>query len=445
MNAREIENLRKKFIWVAFLSLVLAMFLVSLTIDFATYISSQRVIRQALDTIADAGGVVSEEKEQSPAELVNDPSLIEVFAPVLSSYSDYFVILCEEDAETVSVIWNHGGQTAYTQTAADSEDDGSEAAGEDRAPDYHGIAQRVIEDGRTYGRAGRLYYKLVKSDTGYVIAFLDASAEVTLFSRLLFLSGAACFIGFLITYILVRIFSRKMIEPEIENSRRQKQFITNASHELKTPLAVIRANTELSEMLHGEDEWSRSTMRQVDRMDGLIRSLVQIAKNEETENEALPGRINVSEAVEEASVPYIAVAESNGFSFVRTITPDLFITIPKSQIEQLAAILLDNAVKYCDPAGEIGISLQEGKRNKGVVMTVSNAYKDGENQDLGRFFDRFYREDNAHSIDKGGYGIGLSIAEGICEKYGGSIETDYKDGEISFICRLSGLKQRGMQ
>ena len=275
MNAREIENLRKKFIWVAFLSLVLAMFLVSLTIDFATYISSQRVIRQALDTIADAGGVVSEEEEQSPAELVNDPSFIEVFAPVLSSYSDYFVILCEEDAETVSVIWNHGGRTAYTQTAADSEDDGSEAAGEDRAPDYHGIAQRVIEDGRTYGRAGRLYYKLVKSDTGYVIAFLDASAEVTLFSRLLFLSGAACFIGFLITYILVRIFSRKMIEPEIENSRRQKQFITNASHELKTPLAVIRANTELSEMLHGEDEWSRSTMRQVDRMDGLIRSLVQ--------------------------------------------------------------------------------------------------------------------------------------------------------------------------
>ena len=111
-------------------------------------------------------------------------------------------------------------------------------------------------------------------------------------------------------------------------------------------------------------------------------------------------------------------------------------TANKGQLSQLMSLLLDNAIKYCDDGGTVKISLSQ--KGKGIKLNVSNSYAAGENQDYSRFFDRFYRDDKSHNIDKGGYGIGLSIADGIVKQYRGKIDVSWKDGVIDFSCHLKG-------
>ena len=212
----------------------------------------------------------------------------------------------------------------------------------------------------------------------------------------------------------------------------------NASHELKTPLAVIRSNTEMEEIVSGESEWTQSTIRQVDRMNSLIQNLVMISKSREMEGRTELAKINASEAVAQTARDFASRAETEGKTLLQDIVPDLELTADGSQLRQLTMILLDNAVKYCDANGNIAIRLEPAAKwgKKGIRLTVSNDYAAGKDVDYTRFFDRFYREDKSHNIDTGGYGIGLSIAEHICEQYKGSIRADWRDGKIFFICDL---------
>ena len=242
----------------------------------------------------------------------------------------------------------------------------------------------------------------------------------------------------LITLIPVIGLSKRAVAPEIENSRRQEQFLTNASHELKTPLAVISSNTEMEEIVSGENEWTQSTIRQVDRMNSLIQNLVMISKSRELEGRTEPLKINASEAVAQTARDFVSHAETEGKTLKQDVAPDLELVADGSRLRQLTMILLDNAVKYCDQNGNIAIRLEPAAKwgKKGIRLTVSNDYAAGKDVDYTRFFDRFYREDKSHNIDSGGYGIGLSIAEHICEQYKGSIRADWRDGTISFICDL---------
>ena len=228
--------------------------------------------------------------------------------------------------------------------------------------------------------------------------------------------------------------SKKAIKPEIDNMKRQKQFITNASHELKTPIAVIRANTEVEEMISGETEWTRSTMRQVERLNGLVQNLVMITRSEEQEDSVITKDVDVTKAVNESVDPYASLALQSEIVLERHIEDDVHMDGDESQVRQLAAILVDNAVKYCDEKGHIDISLEQQKKHKQIKLSVSNSYKDGESIDYNKFFERFYRGDQSHSVDKGGYGIGLSMAESICKQYSGTIGVSWKDGIITFTC-----------
>ena len=241
----------------------------------------------------------------------------------------------------------------------------------------------------------------------------------------------------IVTFILVRVLSGKLIQPEIENSRRQKQFITNASHELKTPLAVIRANTELLEVTEGENEWTRSTLSQVDHMSGLIQNLVMISKAQEREDTSILSEIDASDIVKQTISSFEPLAKQKKKELESKIDDNVSVVADESKLRQLTTILLDNAIKYCDDGGKISVALSQLKRGKNKIrLVVSNNYAEGDKIDCNRFFDRFYREDQSHNIDKGGYGIGLSIAESICKQYGGSIRAMFKDGIICFICQI---------
>ena len=171
-------------------------------------------------------------------------------------------------------------------------------------------------------------------------------------------------------------------------------------------------------------------------MNGLIRNLVMISKAQELEDKTELGSIDVTSVVEESVKTFEPVASQEGITLVTELASDVTMTADASKIMQLTTILVDNAIKYCDEKGTVSVNLVQPKKGS-VRLSVTNSYKDGENVDYNKFFERFYREDKSHNIDKGGYGIGLSIADNLCRQYKGSIKASWKNGEISFTCILN--------
>lgn len=285
-----------------------------------------------------------------------------------------------------------------------------------------------------FGSIGDYYYQVQETKNGSIVAFVDCTNQIRLTNRILYIALMLIGFGSIISFIVLHALSYRVIAPEIRNAEQQKQFITNASHELKTPLAVIKANTQVQEMMNGKDEWTESTMRQVDRMTGLIQNLVTIVRAEEKEDSEDRIDTDVSEAIRDTVKSYLPVAENAGETLNQNIGDGIHMKAVESQIRQLATLLIDNAIKYCDEHGTINVELLQ--KGRGVKLSVSNTYAEGKNADYSKFFERFYRADKSHNVDKGGYGIGLSIAESLVKQYNGSIDASWKDDVITFDCIL---------
>ena len=284
-----------------------------------------------------------------------------------------------------------------------------------------------------------LYQKVRKKDGRWIIVVLDCTREMHSAMALAHLSlgiGLACLIFY---FILVTALSEKAVEPVIRNMESQKQFITNASHELKTPIAIISANTEVLEMMEGENEWTASTMNQVQRLSGLVNNLITLSKMGEGSKEDFHF-VDYSDCLKKIAESFSPLISKEGKRFSREIEDDIFVQGRQSELEEIANILLDNAVKYCDEGGEIDLSLTLARSgfnmSRTAILTVANSYRDGEKVDCSRFFERFYREDSSHSSEKGGYGIGLSMAQGFVEGHKGKISASWKDGMIRFLVKL---------
>ncbi|MBR1864877.1 MAG: HAMP domain-containing histidine kinase [Lachnospiraceae bacterium] len=414
MNTRAIQKLRIKFILISFFSLLITMLFISMAMNLANYRTSVGLVHQVLRHIVENDGRIVHKLQSDYPQI---GSFSNAFQPQYGQY-EYYSCVFDSDGTIAEVVHHLDEQKDET--------------------DLQEYAVMALQDSRTFGRYGTYYYQTGETSEGdALVVFIDGTMEISTMARLFYWTLIICAVGLVITVILVGIFSRRMIQPEIENSMRQKQFITNASHELKTPLAVIRANVELEEIMNGETELSQSTLKQVDHMNGLIQNLVMIARAEEKEDKRGLVEEDVSKLVQETVESFRAAARQEQLELVWRIEPELRRTMDGSQLRQLATILVDNAIKYCDPNGTITVSLSSIRRGKGLQLVVSNSYQEGAKVDYNRFFDRFYREDSSHNIDKGGYGIGLSIAESICKQNRGTIRAEWRDGEISFVCRLS--------
>jgi len=412
MNNRSIEILRKRFIWVSVAALFLAMFFIGGSICLSSYFVSRRAIRSSLNSIINESGY--EYKTSFPDFYENERTINNLFVANIRDSSDYWVLNYDINNNMVSISGEYPKSQEQNLIAFSN-----------------GIS---TEEG--FGHEGRIYYKCINTPKGRVVAFIDTTSESNALIRLLYITVIVCVAGLAVTYILVVHFSHLAVASEVENADKQKDFITNASHELKTPLAVIRANTEMSQMINGEDEWNISTLKQVDHMNGLIKNLVMISKAQELEDKTELGNIDVTSVVEESVKTFEPVASQEGITLVTELASDVTMTADASKIMQLTTILVDNAIKYCDEKGTVSVNLVQPKKGS-VRLSVTNSYKDGENVDYNKFFERFYREDKSHNIDKGGYGIGLSIADNLCRQYKGSIKASWKNGEISFTCILN--------
>ena len=411
MNNGTIERIKKRFIGIAMLAIFLAMVFIGGAILLTSFFVSRSAIRRGLDQL-----ILNEAylKDRDLSEYYFDsPDITDIFNTQVGDQADFWLVRYDAEGQFLSVDGRYPGNS-YTF--------------------FLGMADEIKEGSEGYGRQGRIWYKYADTLDGSIIAFIDTTGEIYAINRLLFITLIVCLAGLAVTFILVTHFADYAVASEAENLAKQKDFITNASHELKTPLAVIRANTEMSQMLNGEDEWSVSTMKQIDRMNGLIANLVMISKAEELEDKEQMVSIDASAAVSDSVKSFESVAANSGISLVTDIPSGIMMTADASKIMQLTTLLTDNAIKYCDENGTVKVELAPARR--GIRLTVTNSYKDGAGVDCDRFFDRFYREDQSHNIDKGGYGIGLSIAENICKQYKGSIKASWKNGQISFVCIL---------
>ncbi|WP_045797833.1 ATP-binding protein [Streptococcus equinus] len=279
------------------------------------------------------------------------------------------------------------------------------------------------------------YSYLVTEDKGVKsIVVLDSTNQFNDNMTLVHLSVWMSGISFIFFVLVISIVSGKVIKPFIRNYERQRRFITNAGHELKTPLAIISANNELVELMNGESEWTKSTNDQIQRMTGLINGLVAMARLEE-QPEVVLTDLNFSEIAEDAAEDFKGPVIKDGKKFVMDIQPNIHVKAEEKSLFELVTLLVDNANKYCDPGGTVSVVLSKGRLSK-AKLEISNTYAEGKDVDYSKFFERFYREDESHNNQKSGYGIGLSMARTMVKLFKGNISVNYKDDTITFVVSI---------
>lgn len=232
--------------------------------------------------------------------------------------------------------------------------------------------------------------------------------------------------GSLIVLILVILISKRAVRPTAESYEKQKEFITNANHELKTPLTLIRTNLDILESETGPSEWLEDIRDETGIMTELVNRLVALARMDEdrTRLEFLP--FSLSDAVSETVLAFSTAVSRQGNTLNTAIPSGVTITGDEGSIRQLVSVLMDNAVKYCDPGGTISVSLQPGKH---PVLIIDNSYHAVGLLELDRLFDRFYRSDRARTSGSG-FGIGLSLAKAIAEKHKSELAVQNVRGHV---------------
>ena len=215
---------------------------------------------------------------------------------------------------------------------------------------------------------------------------------------------------------------------------KQKQFITNASHELKTPLAVIKANTELQEIMDGETEWTQSTLRQVDRMNGLIANLLQIARAQEKSDGEL-SQVDIAATISETADTFIPVAESEGKRLEKKIPDSLVIRSNDSSIRQLTTLLIDNAIKYTNAPGDIKVEVKSD--SDWVIFSVADTGIGIAVSEQKNIFNDFYRVGDEMTRSTKGSGLGLATVKRVAETHKATISLVSKPGKGStFIVKF---------
>ncbi len=323
---------------------------------------------------------------------------------------------------------NRNGQVVFTDVSRTPSVD--EASAEE-------LALRVLDERISSGKAGKYRYQIRNSRMGNetVIVFLDTSEEILSYVRVLLLSGGIGIVCWILMLFMVMFLSKKAIRPIAENIERQKQFVTNAGHEIKTPLAIILANTEAMELYNGENKWSKNIREQTVRLNGLMKNLLLLAKMDEDAADIIKSEISLSELVSENVRAFAEPLNLRSITLQIEIQPKVIIKANKEQMSQLISILLDNASKYTNDSGTVIVSLQQS--DKRIKLLIKNSCEKLPDTPPDKLFDRFYRDDKARTQKTGGYGIGLSVARSIAEANKGSITAVYENPNfVSFTVRL---------
>lgn len=401
-----IKTLQKKFIMTAMAAITVLIFLLLGAINIANVVIVRNDIDETLRIISENDG--------DPGNIPNMPSNMPPSISPMQPKNEHDKLL---SSNFFLVRFDTNGNIVFvdvSRIATIEESDAKEAA------------MQIYSVGQSTGKIGKFRFSVTNSRTGAgkTAVFLDTSEENLSYFRVLFLSAGIGIICWILMLLLVILLSRKAIRPIAENMERQKQFVTNAGHEIKTPLAIIQANTDAIELYNGENKWSKNIKEQVDRLNRLMKNLLMLARMDEGAAEITESDFSLSELLSDSVHTFTESMLLKGITLQTKIQEAVILHADREQIAQLISILLDNAVKYTNENGSILIHLK--KTDKKVMLQVQNTCSQLPDVSPNKLFDRFYRADKARTQKAGGYGIGLSVAKSIAEMNKGNITAEYK-------------------
>lgn len=381
------KSLRRKFITTAVGSVAVVIAILAIALNFINYYK----LEERIDTT-----LLDASKSQA---------LIKIFA---------------EDGDDLIITKNSSSTTDYNGFSIAKVDDSGRIIKTYRddtlIPNQDALQSKVIEalkEGKTSGFIGSYRFLKAETNVGSLILFLNCQRELD--SQHSFEKNSLLIsIGVIASvFVLIVLISKRVIAPIQETYIKQKQFITGASHELKTPLAIISSNADVLEMMNGDSKWTQNIHNQVDRLTSLVNSLVVFSRMEEKDTVERT-RFDLTNALESRIEDFNELANFQKKNIVTDIDPDLYYFGEEASIVQLMDILLENAIKYAPEDSSISVSLK--KNRKYAILKVSNKAT-VQKGDLSKVFERFYRLDESRNSSIKGYGIGLSMAQLIAEKH----------------------------
>lgn len=485
-----LKKLRRKFIAIAMLSVSIVLIAIVGTINIANYMSTNEALDARLKLIAGNGGTFPDLLEQknmgvegNKTDSINNgtstrkepPSgKTDVQPPEDMNQADLKDNNLKDNGLKENDLKRHGispesqFDTRYFTVTINSN-------GEVENIDTSKIASVSSENAAQYakklwksGKKGdgkngfseSFKYMTVGEGGSTMYIFLSCQRELSTIRTYVLASVGISVFGLGVVFVMIYFFSGKILKPVSESYEKQKRFITDASHEIKTPLTIIDANTEVIEMIEGENEWTSSTRKQVARLTSLTEKLVFLSRMDEEATKLEMLEFSLSDAILDTAEPFKTVARTKGKKLTIDVTDGILYTGDEKTIRQLVSILLDNAMKYSgcsnagfekgninknnlnktiqtqndcattiNPAPEIEISLKQSGKNR--IITVWNTVDETANIKKGRqdiLFERFYRTDTSHNSKTGGFGIGLSAAYAIVKAHKGKITAESKDG-----------------
>ena len=414
-----LKTLRKKFILIAVLSFAAALLLILGVINTVSFYNVMANVDNRIEMLA-------RENVLFPEGFFSDPLDILLEQTPLFGRRGGLYDEARYDSRFFTVTFNASGDVTAVNTGRISATDPEEA---------EAMAEALYAKNRFSGVSGNFRYRAFATTAGTMYVFLECSRELVTFYTFLTVSCLAAAVGLAAVTVLVVLFSKRAIRPVAESYEKQKRFITDASHELKTPLAVISAANEVTEMESGETEWTRSISGQIGRLTSLTEKLVMLSRMDEESYKPKTVKFDISAAVGETAESFTAVAQQKNKRYTADIEPRLTYTGDENASRQLTGLLIDNAMKYSDEGGKIEVSLKRSGKN--TVLKVFNTVESIPKGNNDILFERFYRADSSRCSETGGHGIGLSVAKAIVQTHKGKITAVSPDGKsITFTAVL---------
>lgn len=410
-----IKQLQRKFIVSSMLAITILLIVVLGGVNIFNTVSTNRQTDKLLSTLAE----------------VENSAITLMLPEVRSSWNLFSAVVTQDD--TLGAIYFVVREDVF---------------GKIRTVDTSHISSVNVQEAQNYvkhiqnvksgtGSLGRFKYMVMPTvgNLGKTYIFLDVTKQINNVWQVLLLSvgvGILCWIAML---FLIVLLSKRAIKPIATNIEKQKQFVTDAGHEIKTPLAIIMANTDAMELHYGESKYSKNIRNQIFRLKDLTQDLLTLAKMEESTDKKIKESFSMTALVEESINQFEESIAAKGITLYKNIQPDLSINSNKEQVQRLVSILVDNATKYVSENGSIEIYLSQ--TNKQINFVVVNTAENLENLQLDKIFDRFYRGDDARTQKNGGYGIGLSAAKAIVQSLKGAITVQKQNiNKIVFVVKL---------
>jgi len=401
-----IYRLQKRFILICTVSVLTVIALVFGVILVLNISSMNRNMDMLADRVSEGGGRFPGSMQEKPPHdkmpPPNDQSF-EFITPETPFATRHF-----------TVFFDKQGEVARTNTES------IYSISEETAIEY---AESVLDDEDARGWIDNYRYKVFSTEMGKGVVFVDGSMSRSSLMQSMTIAGFVLLGCAALVLILIFLLSKKAVKPIAESYEKQKQFITDANHELKTPLTLILANLDIAEAELGKNEWLDDIRSEGHRMTELVNQLVALSRMDEEGQTLNVTAVALGELVAETVSEFEPLAKEREKHLAASVDKEISYLGDEALLHRLVGILMDNAIKYCDQGGEITVNLHRGRR---IIPTVENTYAAVDELELNRLFDRFYRADKARKFT-GGYGVGLSMAKAIVEKHKGEITAYKKD------------------